>query len=167
MFTTATCMILLKPSSDHSILCSKSLSHFLSDLIFYCPRLPYPQSTCSSYICLPVFLWKPQHALSLGPRHLLFPLPGMLFPCVSVKLAISSLWGHGSNVFWRRPSLITLFNIVTHSSNPRNPNFCFSPALTAIWHILPVHSLPVPPTGLLSVFFTDLSTFPWVGPDPE
>lgn len=77
-----------------------------------------------------------------GPVHLLFPLAGMLFPCISAKLIILSPLEHKSNVIWVGPSLTSLFKIVTQSPNPRNLSFSFLQLLSPSDNFLFIYSLP-------------------------
>lgn len=97
MLNIAASVLLLKASSCRVILCSKPtpISPVISSSCAFHPLYPHLHHPVSAPL---TFLLFPGNPHSLGSVHLLFSLPGKLFPCISVKLAVLFPLGHRSNV---------------------------------------------------------------------
>ena len=126
MPNTAGSVILLKARSYYAILCSKPLSHVLSDLIFLMPSTPYLDQPFSAILTSLFFPEKPRHVDSLGPVHLLLPSVWEAISLSSTKYTVSFTLGHRSNVIFMRSSLTTL----------KNCNSCLGQCGSVCWSII-------------------------------
>lgn len=129
------------------------------------PLFSFPCFLCSSPVASSLFLQHTRHDLTPGPLHLLFQLPGMLFPqlCCADR-SLTSFRSHLNVTASGKPSLATLLKCHLYCFPP-------PPALSSFFltchHIIylficlmSVSFLRIAPSsgqGLLSVLFTVLS----------